>query len=92
MPEKPGLGVEVKEEILKRLAATKPTVLPKHVGILYLPGGHKFYAPSLPAVSRLTGFAEGNIQGVRTEVWNDDGSTEFARIYERVHKQGAFME
>ncbi len=92
VPEKPGLGVEVKEDILKRLAATKPTVLPRHVGILYLPGGRKFYAPSIPAVSRLTGFAEGNIRGVRSEVWDDDGSAEFARIYERVQKQGALME
>ncbi|MBI2501666.1 MAG: hypothetical protein HYW07_00330 [Candidatus Latescibacteria bacterium] len=92
VPEKPGLGVEVKEEILARLAAVAPTVLPRHLGVLYLPGGRKFYAPSIPSVSRLTGFAEGNLQGVRSEVWNDDGSTQFSSTFERVQREGAFME
>jgi L-alanine-DL-glutamate epimerase-like enolase superfamily enzyme len=92
VPEKPGLGVEVKEEILARLAATAPTVLPRHLGVLHLPGGRKFYAPSMPPVSRLTGFAEGNLPGVRTEVWTDDGSAQFASTFERVQRQGAFME
>jgi L-alanine-DL-glutamate epimerase-like enolase superfamily enzyme len=92
VPEKPGLGVEVKEEILARLAAMPATVIPRHLGVLHLPGGRKFYAPSMPAVSRLTGFVEGNLPGVRTEVWNDDGSAQFSSTYERVQRQGAFME
>lgn len=92
VPEKPGLGVEVDEAILARLAAAPPTVLPRHLGILHLPGGRRFYAPSIPSVSRLTGFAEGNLPGVRSEVWVDDGSAQFASTFERVQRGGAFME
>ncbi len=87
VPEGPGLGVEVDERILAELAARPKSELPRHVGILHLPGGTTYYTPSIPAVERLTGFVEGNVRGVRTEVWNDDGSEEFARIYEQVQKQ-----
>ncbi|MSR83428.1 MAG: hypothetical protein EXS58_10975 [Candidatus Latescibacteria bacterium] len=92
VPEKPGLGVEVNEEILARLAAAPATVIPRHLGILYLPGGRKFYTPSIPSVSRLTGFVEGNLPGIRSEVWNDDGSAQFSSTYEQVQRQGAFLE
>ena len=90
VPEGPGLGVEVDEDILARLAAIPKTEIPRHVGILYLAGGHKYYTPSTPSVSGLTGFLEGNIRGLRTKIWDDDGSEEFARIYERVQREGTF--
>jgi hypothetical protein len=92
VPEGPGLGIEVDEEALARVAANKPTIIPKHVGILHLPGGHKIYTPSLPSVSQLTGREEGTIRGLKLELWEDDGSSEFARIYERVQKEGKFVE
>ena len=92
VPEGPGLGVEVDEEALARMAANKPTEIPRHVGILHMPGGHKLYTPSFPSVSRLTGREEGTIRGLKLELWDDDGSPEFARIYERVQKEGTFVE
>ncbi len=92
VPQGPGLGVDVDEDILARLAAAPKTELPRHIGILYLAGGHKYYTPSTPSVSGLTGFLEGNVHGVRTEIWDDDGSEEFAQIYERVQREGTFME
>lgn len=92
VPEKPGLGVEVDEGILVRLAAAPPTVLPRHLGVLHLPGGRTYYASSIPAVSRLTGFAEGNLPGLSSEVWVDDGSAQFSSTFERVQREGAFME
>jgi L-alanine-DL-glutamate epimerase-like enolase superfamily enzyme len=92
VPEKPGLGVEVNEEILARLASAPATVLPRHLGVLYLPGGRKFYAPSIPSVSRLTGFVEGNLPGLSSEVWTDDASPQFSSTFERVQREGAFME
>ena len=92
VPEGPGLGVEVDGTALARLAAGTPTEIPKHVGVLSLPGGHKLYTPSIPDVSRLTGFAEGTIRGVDFCVWHDDGSEAFARAYERVQREGAFIE
>ena len=92
VPEAPGLGFEVDEEKLARLAAVGPTQMPKHVGVLYLPGGNRMYSPSIPDVRRLTGFEEGSIRGVNSEVWEDDGSAAFARVYERIQREGAFME
>lgn len=92
VPEAPGLGVEVDEQTLARIAATPPTVIPRHLGVLRLPGGHALYTHSFPHVSRLTGFPEGNIRGLRLEVWNDDGSPEFAQVYERIQKDGPFIE
>jgi len=92
VPEGPGLGIEIDEEALARAAANKPTIIPKHVGILYLPGGHKIYTPSLTSVSQLTGREEGTIRGLKFELWEDDGSPEFTRTYERVQKEGKFVE
>jgi L-alanine-DL-glutamate epimerase-like enolase superfamily enzyme len=92
VPEGPGLGIEVDEEALARVAANQPTTLPRHVGILHLPGGHKLYTPSFPAVSRLTGREEGTIRGLKLELWEDDGSPEFAQLYERVQKEGVVTE
>ncbi len=92
VPEGPGLGFEVDEEIVKRLAANPPTQIPRHIGILHLPGGHKLYTISFPGVSRMTGFAEGNIRGLKLEIWNDDDSPEFADCFERLQREGSFRE
>ena len=92
VPEAPGLGVEVDEQALAELAKNPMPEIPKHVGVLTLPGGRKFYAPSIPPVSRLTGFPEGTIRGLDTEVWEEDGSEAFVRIYERVQSEGVYME
>ncbi|MCZ6676530.1 MAG: hypothetical protein O7E52_04695 [Candidatus Poribacteria bacterium] len=90
VPEGPGLGFEVDEDALARVAANKLTEPPKHVGILHMPGGHKFYGRSYVSPSGVTGREEGTIRGIRSELWEDDGSDEFARIYERVQKEGTF--
>ena len=88
VPSGPGLGIEVDEKILHELAARPRSELPRHVGILHLPGGTSYYTPSIPSVERITGFAEGNVRGVRSEVWNDDASEDFAQIYDRVQREG----
>ena len=62
--------------------------MPRHLGILHLPGGTCYYTSSIPSVERITGFAEGNVRDVRSEVWNDDGSEDFAQIYDRVQQEG----
>jgi galactonate dehydratase len=92
VPEAPGLGVDVDEKILERLATTEATVLPRYLCILKLPQGKRVYTPSTPSVPRLTGFAEGNIRGIRLEVWNDDGSEEFAQKFDQVQKEGPIWE
>jgi len=92
VPEGPGLGFEVDEEALARVAANKPWEPPKHVNILHLPGGHKIYSLSGPSVAQWTGREEGTIRGIRLEYWDDDGSAEFERTYERLQEEGRFVE
>ena len=87
VPCGPGLGVEVDEKILQELAARPKSELARHVGVLHLPGGTTYYTPSIPSVEQITGFAEGNVRGLRSEVWNDDGSEEFDRIHDRVQQE-----
>ena len=90
VPEGPGLGYEVDEDALARIAANKPTEPPKHVGVLHMPGGNTFYGRSYVSPTRVTGREEGTIRGIRSEIWEDDDSTEFAGIYERVQQDGTF--
>ena len=90
VPENPGLGIEVDEDALARVAANTPIEPPKHVGILHMPSGHTFYGRSYISPSGLTGREEGTIRGLKSELWPDDGSNEFTRIYERVQKEGTF--
>jgi hypothetical protein len=92
VPDGPGLGCEVDEDALARLAANKPAESPRHVQILHLPGGPKVYGRSVPNVARLTGREEGTLRGIRLEEWVDDGSAEFQKVYERVGKESTFTE
>ena len=90
VPEGPGLGYEVDEDALARIAANQPIEPPKHVGVLHMPGGNTFYGRSYVSPTRVTGREEGTIRGIRSEIWEDDGSADFAHIYERVQKEGTF--
>ena len=92
VPEGPGLGVEVDEAVVRRLAARAPAEIPRHLGKLRLPAGRVLYSASIPAVDRLTGFAEGTVRGVSFEVWEDDGSKEFEQMYGRVQAEGTVLE
>ncbi len=92
VPRGPGLGVDVDEDILAELVARPKSELPTHVGVLHLPGGSTYYTPSIPSAEHLSGFPEGNVRGIRSRVWNDDGSDAFRAIYERVQREGAFKE
>ena len=84
VPEGPGLGFEVDEDELARLAANEPSEIPRYIGILHMPGGHTFYGPG-----RLAPYGEeGTVRGFRSELWEEDGTSEFERIFERVAKEG----
>ena len=91
VPEGPGLGVEVDEEKLGELAAKSAEAcaeMSRHIGILHLPGGRKLYTAATPHIPGMTGREEGAIRGIRMELWEDDHSAEFERIYERVAREG----
>jgi L-alanine-DL-glutamate epimerase-like enolase superfamily enzyme len=94
VPERPGLGYDVDEDALARLAANPPTPVPKHVAALRLRGGHTIYFPSLASVDvlKLTGREEGTIRGLHLELWDDDGSAAFERVFRRVQTAGPFVE
>ena len=49
-----------------------------------MPSGHMFYGSSYLAPYG----EEGTVRGIRSELWEDDGSAKFERIYERVQKEG----
>jgi len=90
IPQGPGLGVDVDEGALARLAANQPIEIPKHVGILHMPGGHTFYGRSYISPTQLTGREEGTIRGIKSKLWLDDGTQEFDQVYQRVQKEGTF--
>ena len=86
VPEGPGLGFEVDEEALQRLAAQQPVDIPRHVGILHLAGGASYYSAGHLDPARVTGAEEGTLRAVRSEIWEDDGSTAFEEVNERVER------
>ncbi len=90
VPDQPGLGYQVDEEALERLATQQLTQPPRHVGVLHMPSGHTYYGKSYVAPGSLVGRQEGAVRGFRSELWEDDGSAEFQRVYERVQRQGTF--
>jgi len=90
VPDGIGLGFEVDEEALARVAAQKLVEKPSHVGVLYMPSGHIYYGKSYISPSALVGRQEGAVRGFRSELWEDDGSAEFRKIYDKVQSEGTF--
>ena len=88
VPTGPGLGYEVDEDALSRLASQQLAERPRHVGILHMPGGHTYYGPSYVSPSTVTGKEEGTLRGFRSEIWEEDDTSDFEQIYERVQKEG----
>lgn len=92
VPEEPGLGFEVDEDKVMEFASKMPIEAPRCVSIINLPGGHSMYSAGSPAVTRLTGMEEGVIRGLRTEFWEDDGTSKFEEIFNRAQREGPFFE
>ena len=73
---------EVDEEALARLAArdSEEISMSRHIGILQVADGRRWYTSVNPDVQRLTGCEEGTMRGVRLDLWRDDESAEFAGV------------
>ncbi len=84
VPERPGLGYEVDEEALARVAQNTPMEPPRTVGILHLPNGHRIHTPRNPHPQYYTGREEGAIRGINFEKWEDDGTPEFEQAYQQM--------
>ena len=92
VPEEPGLGFEVDEELLYKYADNKPRVIPPYVGVVNLGGGHTIYSLGQPHLTKIMGQEEGTLRNFRYERWFDDGSPDWARVYERVQKEEWFVK
>lgn len=86
VPEGPGLGIEVDEEMIKKVAANKQNTetRPRVVGILKLPGGTTIHTPRNPNPRIITGKEEGTIRGIDFDRWEDDGSPEFEAAFQEM--------
>ena len=76
------------ESALQRVAAQKPVEIPRHVGILHLSDGTSYYSAGHLNPERVTGLEEGALRGVRSEIWDDDGSRAFEDVFARVEGGG----
>jgi hypothetical protein len=50
-------------------------------------GGHTFYGRSYVAPDG----EEGTVRGFTSELWEDDGSEEFERVFQRVQQEGKIL-
>ena len=80
------------EDKVMEFASKMPIEAPRCVSIINLPGGYSMYSVGSPAVARLTGMEEGVIKGLRTEFWEDDGTPEFEKLFNRTQREGPFFE
>lgn len=92
VPEGPGLGVDIDEQVLAQAAARDPLPQYDYIGVLHLPNGHKAYTLGGPSVKRLTGTEEGRIEGLNYDYWVDDGSSHYAQVRQRLQDNGPFVE
>ncbi len=92
VPEEPGLGFEVDEELLYKYAANKPREIAPYVGVVRLGGGYTIYSLGQPNLPKIMGQEEGTLRGFRYDRWFDDGSPEWAKAYERVQKDEWYLE
>ena len=92
VPEGPGLGVEVDEAKLQQMIAREPYQMPKVLGITRFAGGGTLYSVGFPNLEVLVGYQEGSVRGHKFDLREDDGSEEFAQLYERAQQEGSFFE
>lgn len=92
VPEGPGLGVEVDETKLQEMAARPSYEMPKVLGITRFAGGGTLYSVGFPNLEALIGYQEGSVRGHKFDLREDDGSEDFAQLYERAQNEGSFFE
>lgn len=90
VPEEPGLGVQVNEAALSRYAMEPPYRLPdeRHILSVVWPGGRVVHFANMPDHCwphfRQHGNDPAQEPGATLEIWDDDGSREWADLYERL--------
>ena len=86
VPEGPGLGFEVDEAMLRKVASNAPIeeTRPRVIGVLRLPNGTVVHTPRRAVPQRITGMEEGAVRGIDFGWWEDDDSPEFDEAYARM--------
>ena len=90
VPEGPGLGVEVNEEALSKYAMEPPHRLPdqRHILTVVWPGGRAVHFANMRDHCwphfRQHGNDPAQEPGATLEIWDDDGSKEWADLYGRL--------
>jgi L-alanine-DL-glutamate epimerase-like enolase superfamily enzyme len=92
VPEAPGLGFEVDEEVLTRFRNNVPRTPADFVGIVEMPGGNTLYSLGQPHITQITGVEEGVTRGLDFQRWFDDGTSEWAATYARVKRENYFFK
>ena len=88
VPEGIGLGVEVDESAVQRLSQQKLVEPPRHIGILHMSDNSTWYGKGYVSPSTVTGTEEAGLRGFRSELWEEDGTSEFEAMFARVEKEG----
>ena len=65
VPSGPGLGYEVNEAEIRRMAMQTASTIPRHIGILDMPSGTRYYGPSYLSPDQVTGGEEGQLSELR---------------------------
>lgn len=100
VPETPGLGVEVDEEAIERYRIPNVTIQglgegerydrpkPRIICAIVYPDGSRIHlAPMNQGYGYFSqGHGPAHVPGVRLEPWHDDGSREWADLFERAQK------
>ena len=90
--EEPGLGFDVDEELLYRYRDATPREIAPYVGVTRLSGGRTIYSLGQPRLPSIMGQEEGTVRGYAYDRWFDDGSEEWAKVYERVGNEEWYVE
>jgi len=86
VPDGPGLGVEVDEAAVEALRATAlAPEAPRRISTVVYPDGLRWHFAGEQQRHEAFYFGDlpGFVRGVRLEVWEDDGSDDFAGLYAR---------
>ncbi|MCB0185030.1 MAG: mandelate racemase/muconate lactonizing enzyme family protein, partial [Caldilineaceae bacterium] len=91
VPDGPGLGVEVNEAALETYRMEAPYELPepRHILSVVWPGGRVVHFANMRDHTWphfMAGNDPAQEPGVRLEIWDDDGSPEWADLYARVQQ------
>lgn len=85
VPEGPGLGVAVSEEKIEQFRNAAPLAQPRRISTAVYPDGQRWHFATEEQRHETYYFGNlpGFVPGIRLDVREDDGSSEFAELYQR---------